>query len=70
MPRDLHNEDTLPISDTSQNPGIQLSQPYPRDHGFPDTRMGPVLSVVRAHTTFHTYPYLYEVLPQYPREHA
>ena len=56
------------VSNNLYNDRETTPKPNPRGCDFLATRMGHVLSVVRAHTTFHTYPYLYEVLPQHPSE--
>ena len=61
---------TLKTSDKQHNIG-RPKPTNPRGCDFLDTRMSPVLLVVRAHTTFHTYPYLSQVSPQrHKHKHA
>ena len=55
------------VSNNLYNDRETTPKPNPRGCDFLATRMGPVLSVVRAHTTFHTYPYLSQVSSQHPK---
>lgn len=59
-PRKLHTENE---SKASEMPPNILLQPHdettPQVCDFLATDTGPVISVVRPHTSFHTYPYLF-----------